>query len=335
MGLYGIEPEVLAFDKHPGYAATELAKGCAGAKGKSDALRLCPVQHHHAHLASVLLDNACFDPVIGVLFDGTGYGDDGTLWGGEWLMGDARGFARMGSLRPFRLPGGEKAIREPWRCALALMSEALGAEQAKKIAEALWPEFRHLIGSVLALVETSGAAPVTTSCGRLFDGLSALLNLCPTATYDGQAAMALENAAERDDGESDDGEGPENLNFALEDVGGFVRLDWRGAVRSAAAQKGEKEKGKKEKRRGWALSFHRGMARTVAEVCLLLKGKTGIDRAALSGGVWQNRTLLDLTCEELRNRGLVPLIHRDISPNDEGVSAGQALVAAYRFQKPY
>jgi hydrogenase maturation protein HypF len=323
MDLYGIAPEVLAFDKHPGYAATELARGLVEAKGDSHAVRLCPVQHHHAHLASVLLDNAYFDPVIGVLFDGTGYGEDGTLWGGEWLVGDARGFTRMGSFLPSRLPGGEKAIREPWRYALALLREALGAEEAKKVAESLWPEFRALIGPVLALAGTSGAAPVTTSCGRLFDGFSALLGLCPAATYDGQAAMALENAAEERAGEK--GERGEGLNFGMEIEGDFVRLDWRCAVRSAATRKGEGT-GR------WAFSFHRGLARAVAEVCLLLKEKTGIDRVALSGGVWQNRTLLDLACEELRNRGLVALTHRDISPNDEGVSVGQALVAAYRFQ---
>jgi hydrogenase maturation protein HypF len=325
--LYGIVPEVLAFDKHPGYAATELAKSFFEGK----APRLCPVQHHHAHLASVLLDNGIFNPVIGVMFDGTGYGDDGTLWGGEFLVGDARSFTRMGSLRPSRLPGGEKAIHEPWRYALALLWDALGREKAKEIAETLWPEFRALIGPVLALLETPDAAPVTTSCGRLFDGFSALLNLCPTATYDGQAAMALENAVDEEK-EKERREG-EDLNFDLEDEGGFVRLDWRNAVRSVATRNVSVKKSEKENTGSWALSFHRGLARAVAETCVLLKEKTGLHQVALSGGVWQNRTLLRLTCEELRNRRFLILTHRDISPNDEGVSVGQALVAAYRFRE--
>ncbi|MDR1979760.1 MAG: carbamoyltransferase HypF [Synergistaceae bacterium] len=308
IGLYGIEPRVLAFDKHPGYAATNLAKEFLGPESA-----LCPVQHHHAHLASALLDNAYFDPVIGVLFDGTGYGDDGTLWGGEFLVGDAGGFTRMGSLRPARLPGGESAIRQPWRYALALLNEAVGAEDAKKIASALWPEFRTLIDPVLAV---AGTSPVTTSCGRLFDGFAALLNLCPTATYDGQAAMALENAAEGDG----------ILNFDIADERGFIRLDWRGAVKSllgSPASRASKGAGNP------AAAFHRGLARAVADVCVLLREKTGIERVALSGGVWQNRLLLDLTREELRKREAPVLTHRTLPPNDEGVSAGQAVVAAY------
>jgi hydrogenase maturation protein HypF len=164
----------------------------------------------------------------------------------------------------------------------------------------------------------------------LFDGFSALLGSCSTATYDGQAAMALENAAEKEKEEErgEEKEERKDLYFGLEDDGGFIRLDWRGAVRSVAMRKrnGERDKG------GWALSFHQGLARAVSKACVLLKEKTGIDRVALSGGVWQNRTLLRLACEELRNCGLVPLIHKNVSPNDEGVSVGQALIAAYRFR---
>jgi hydrogenase maturation protein HypF len=317
MELYAIEPRVLAFDKHPGYTATDLAKRFLDLKDTA----LCPVQHHHAHLASVLLDNGRFDPVIGVVFDGTGYGDDGSLWGGEFLVGDARSFTRRGSLRPSRLPGGEKAIHEPWRYALALLKEVVGPEEAKKIAAALWPEFEARVGSVLAAAEV---APVTTSCGRLFDGFSALLNLCSTATYDGQAAMALENAAE----------GDEILNFGIQNkiqdkIQGkedFIYLDWRGAVRSLLGLLALREPGRGAG--GQAAAFHRGLARAIADVCVLLREKTGIGCAALSGGVWQNRLLLDLTCGELRSRGFAVLTHRALSPNDEGVSAGQALVAA-------
>ncbi|MCL2009666.1 MAG: carbamoyltransferase HypF, partial [Synergistaceae bacterium] len=186
--LYGIKPKIFAFDKHPGYVATELAREFTENAGAE--LFLCPVQHHHAHLASVLLDNNCFEPVIGAVFDGTGYGDDGTIWGGEFLVGDAGGFKRMASLLPFRLPGGEKAIHEPWRCGLALIDGAFGATEP---AMSLWPELRAKIKSMTTALNS---APVTTSCGRLFDGVSAILRLCTAASYDGQAAMALENAAD-------------------------------------------------------------------------------------------------------------------------------------------
>ncbi|MDR2179209.1 MAG: carbamoyltransferase HypF [Synergistaceae bacterium] len=342
MGLYAIDPQVLALDKHPGYAAADLAKSFLDL----EKVVVCPVQHHHAHLASVLLDNGRFDPVIGVVFDGTGYGDDGTLWGGEFLVGDARGFTRMGSLLPCRLPGGENAIHEPWRYALALLGGAVGGEEAAKIAASLWPEFEARIGPVLAAVEVS---PVTTSCGRLFDGFSALLNLCPVATYDGQAAAALENAAES----SVVAKRPEILkesdvlSFALQEEESFVRLDWRGAVRSLLDCLDPEPPGGRQDAENFgienfgigksevgkigalAAAFHGGLARAVADVCVLLREKTRIGCAALSGGVWQNRLLLDLTCRELRNRGLAVLVHRTLSPNDEGVSAGQAVVAAY------
>ncbi|MDR2176132.1 MAG: carbamoyltransferase HypF [Synergistaceae bacterium] len=318
IGLYGIEPKILAFDSHPGYSAAGLAHEFA-----PDAA-LCPVQHHHAHLASVLLDNGSFEPVIGAIFDGTGYGEDGTIWGGEFLVGDAGEVRRMGSLWPFRLPGGENAIREPWRCALALLDEALGtgeragtrkAEKPEAVARALWPAFAPRAGAVLSAM---GAAPVTTSCGRLFDGFSALLGLCPAASYDGQAAMALENAAKRE-------VVPDSLPFGVED-GEFVRLDWRGAARAVLEAGLPAAEGA-----ALAGAFHCGLARAVAEVCSLLRDRTGIGRAALSGGVWQNAVLLDLTVRELSSRGFAVLTHRRLSPNDEGVSVGQAAAAARRF----
>jgi hydrogenase maturation protein HypF len=311
LDLYGIEPRILACDKHPNYAAAGLAKEVLQGEAA-----LCPIQHHHAHLASVLLDNGSFEPVIGAVFDGTGYGDDGTIWGGEFLVGDAKNFTRMGSLYPpFRLLGGERAIHEPWRCALALLCEALGEGEAKKIAATLWPQYENRIEPLLAVL---GVTPATTSCGRLFDGFSALLGLCSAVSYDAQAAMALENAA--------DLKSEKALPFTVEEVEekgeNFVCLDWRGAVEKAVL-------GNLRERGRTAMAFHRGLARAVAEVCALLSKRTGIKRAALSGGVWQNAALLDLTREELIKRGFAVLTHRNISPNDEGVSAGQALAAAY------
>ncbi len=310
MSLYEIKPEVLAFDKHPNYVATDLAKAFC----KTD-VTLYPVQHHHAHLASVLLDNRFHDTVIGVIFDGTGYGDDGTVWGGEFLVGDIRDFKRAGSLLPCRLPGGERAIREPWRYGLALLNQTFGFEDAQKIARKLWPEFQNWIDPVLSVMSV---APETTSCGRLFDGVAALLNLCPTATYDGQAAMTLENSA--DEAESED-----FLNFEVREGDGFIHLDWRDAVRSVVASGKTKEKR--------AAMFHRGLARSVADICLLIKGQTAVGHVALSGGVWQNALLRRLTSQELAKRGFVVLCHRDISPNDEGVSVGQAAVAAYNCNR--
>lgn len=304
--LYEIEPKVLTFDKHPNYVAFGLAKEFCG----GDVLTY-PVQHHHAHFASVLLDNHIEEPAIGVIFDGTGYGDDGTIWGGEFLVGDIRDFRRVGSLRPSRLPGGELAIREPWRYAFALLCDVFGDREAKRIARERWPRFGALAG---ALPATFGAAPTTTSCGRLFDGISALLNLCPTVTWDGQAAMTLENRAELPDDTS------EGLAFEVREENSFVLLDWHRAVKDLVLSS--------ESRERLAMRFHVGLADAIRGVCELLSLKTGLKQVALSGGVWQNRLLFDLTCRKLEQRGFRALVHRDVSPNDEGVSVGQAAVAA-------
>jgi len=312
--LYEIAPKIFAFDKHPGYTATELAKEFV-----SPDSHICPVQHHHAHLASVLFDNGYSEPAIGVIFDGTGYGDDGTIWGGEFLVGDANHVERMASLLPFKLPGGEKAIHEPWRCGLALIAEIGETETAKKI----WPELMHMIEPVTAALKF---APVTTSCGRLFDGISAILDLCKTASYDGQAAVALENAAT--DSIKSAAREHEDKNFSFEITtgkDGFVILDWRNAVRSLLRRKVRPEDA--------ALIFHQILAIAVTDTCVLLREKTGINHAALSGGVWQNALLLELTYKTLSERGFTVLTHCSISPNDEGVSVGQAIVAAHQFHR--
>ncbi|MDR1730774.1 MAG: carbamoyltransferase HypF [Synergistaceae bacterium] len=311
--LYEVEPKVLAFDKHPNYTATGLARAFCG-----EDVALYPVQHHHAHLASVLLDCAFHSaPVIGVILDGTGYGDDGTIWGGEFLVGDARDYRRAGSFFPFRLLGGERAIREPWRCAAALLQEIFG-EEAVRIVRELWRPSDVPRPVLSAIPSILPSAPVTTSCGRLFDGISALLNLCLKASYDGQAAMALEN-------EGVDEVAP--LPFELLEEKDFLFLDWRRAVKALVSEGGGE--GKK------AGAFHRGLSLAICDLCDRLREKTGIGHVALSGGVWQNRLLLDLTCAELEKRGFTALTHRGISPNDEGVSAGQALVAACRVMRDF
>ena len=303
--LYEINPKIFAFDEHPGYVATELAREFVA----SESL-LCPVQHHHAHLASVLLDNNYFEPVIAAVFDGTGYCSDGTIWGGEFLAGNAREFKRMASLLPFRLPGGEKAIHEPWRCGIALIDGAFGTQEA---AKSLWPELQSKIGPVVEMLKF---APATTSCGRLFDGVSAILNLCTTASYDGQAAMALENAAATGIASG------RSFEFDLvTESNGFVHLDWRNAIRALLSFKPNIA----------AAAFHRGLASAVANTCVMLRENTNINHVALSGGVWQNATLLELAHDELSKRGFTILTHRSVSPNDEGLSVGQAVVAAHRF----
>ncbi|GHV45681.1 carbamoyltransferase HypF [Synergistales bacterium] len=315
--LYKIKPEILAFDKHPGYAARSLAAEFL----PRDAV-LYPVQHHHAHMAAVLFENNAADSsAIGVIFDGTGYGDDGTIWGGEFLLGDARGCERVGSLLPFRLLGGENAIREPWRAALSMLTEAFG-EEAKGVAMRLFPALSAKIAPVLSVAP---AAPMTTSCGRLFDGFAALLGLCETASYDAQAATALENAALENAAPETKSRG---LPFAVEDKNDFLTLDWRGALRQAVSLLFNDEPVIMI-----AYAFHAGLARAIFDVCAMSREKTGLAVVALSGGVWQNSLLLTLTKQKLAQGGFKVLTHINLSPNDECVSVGQAVVAAHKFKE--
>ncbi|GHS95217.1 carbamoyltransferase HypF [Synergistales bacterium] len=309
--LYKINPKIMAFDKHPGYTARTLA-----AEFLSPDVIPCPVQHHHAHMAAVLFENDKSTPAIGVIFDGTGYGDDGTIWGGEFLCGDAKSYKRVGSLLPFRLLGGENAIREPWRIALSMLSETFG-EEAKDIAPRVFPAYSAKIESVLS---GAAVAPVTTSCGRLFDGFAALTGLCETASYDAQAAMTLENAA------LCAAQAPtlSALPFSIEDKNDFLTLDWRGAVKTAVSLLFSHESVTI-----MAYAFHTGLAHAIFEACDILREKTGCASVALSGGVWQNACLLALAARELESGGFNVLTHVNLSPSDECVSVGQAVVAAH------
>lgn len=313
MELYEVKPCVLAIDEHPGYVSSQLARSFCGPD-----VRILPVQHHHAHLASLLLDNGLNQKIIGVVFDGTGYGDSGEIWGGEFLVGDIRSYWRGGSLVPFKLLGGEKAIQEPWRCGLSLLQELCGAHDAERYAGNLWKEEQQLLKGLLTLAPRT---PSTTSCGRLFDGVASILGLCKRASYDGQAASLLENCAR-----------PSFLSkelcFEVVEENGFHLLDWRGALQELI-----EALGKGEKREALADSFHRGLAKGIVQLCCQLRSQTGIGTVGLTGGVWQNALLLFWTCKELECFGFNVLTHRSISPNDEGISVGQAAVAAYNWKE--
>ena len=187
--LYEATPAAIAHDLHPDYLSTRWAQQQAG-------VRLIPVQHHHAHLAACLAENGADGPALGVIWDGTGLGTDGTIWGGEFLLGDASGFERVAHLRPFRLPGGEAAVREPRRTALGLLWESEGEALLQRSSLASVSDFCASDRRMLLHMLSRGLnAPLTTSAGRLFDGVAALLGVQQTTTFEGQAAMALEFAA--------------------------------------------------------------------------------------------------------------------------------------------
>ncbi len=350
LDLYDVRPTVIAHDLHPDYASTRWAHdGLAGVDelDESDAPSLIPIQHHHAHLAAVLADNA-EDRALGVVWDGTGLGPDGTVWGGEFLLGDAAGYERVAHLRPFRLPGGDAAVKEPRRMALALAHAAWGEEGVERVLRRLGPDvFDPQELRVLRQVLASGfRAPWTTSAGRLFDGVSSLIGLRQRVGFEGEAAMALEYAVDFGvDGayelevrapQPTDGAGEaavagddavaRNVGVAGNAAAGPsspMIVDWAPALDAlleeldAGASPGTA-----------AARFHNGLVRAIREVADRVAEGDGERRVALTGGVFQNRVLTERTTDSLRDAGLEPLLHCRVPANDGGLSLGQVAVAA-------
>ncbi|MFW5947641.1 MAG: carbamoyltransferase HypF, partial [Gemmatimonadota bacterium] len=315
--------------------------GAAARNGPAGAHRV-PVQHHHAHLAACLADTG-EERALGVVWDGTGLGPDGTIWGGEFLRGDARAYHRVGHLRPFRLPGGDAAVREPRRLALALAHAAWGDEGVEATLRRLGPGvFEDAELNVFRQVLDRGVrAPWTTSVGRLFDGVASLLGLHQRVEFEGEAAMALEYAVDpAAEGAypfpvvaaTGEGAGPVVpadypgeagvRDSALRDCDGpALVVDWAPAL---AELLGDLDRG--VARETVAARFHNGLAAAIGRVA----AEVGEARVALTGGVFQNRVLTERAAAELRGLGLRPLLHRRVPANDGGLALGQVAVAAAR-----
>lgn len=312
--LAGVAPEVVVHDLHPDFASTRYAMERAELLG---AERIA-VQHHHAHLAAVLAEHGEKGPTLGVIFDGTGYGPDGTVWGGEFLVGDLLSFERVGHLKPVRMPGGEAAVREPWRMACAWLAAAgdvvdsvppIPANLAGWVDPARWR-------AVAQLAATGLASPITTSMGRLFDAVGAICGLGARASYEGEAAIALEGVVERGEGGW----------YEVELIDGRpLVLDPRPMIRALVA---DLERGA---RIGVVASrFHNSLIRAAVAASLKLAAIHGVESVVLSGGVFQNRELLEGAAAELVRAGLRVLAPGEVPPNDGGISFGQAAIAAAR-----
>jgi len=319
--LYAATPAAIAHDLHPEYLSTKwVGEQLAVGSGQwaEQGLRAVAVQHHHAHLAACLADNGCTGSALGVIWDGTGYGTDGAIWGGEFLLGDAAGFRRVAHLRPFQLPGGEAAVREPRRVALALLWALLGDAALDRDDLAPIRDFAPHERQVLTQMLRRGLnAPVTTSAGRLFDGVAALLGLHQTVSFEGQAAMALEFAV---------APGVEDAYpFPLMPTGAAEPahlLDWQPLL---AALLDDLKRG--VDRGIMAARFHNA---TVAGMVAVAQA-VGEPVVALSGGCFQNRRLTEQAATRLRQAGFTVLLHRQVPPNDGGISLGQVAVAASRL----
>ena len=307
--LYETRPALVVHDLHPAYPSTLWAVEWAAEHG----VPTFAVQHHHAHLASCLAENATPAPALGVTWDGTGYGTDGTVWGGEFLVGDAGGFARFAHLRPFRLPGGEAAVREPRRAALAVLFEVFGGDALSREdlppVRAFSPNERTLLAQML---ETGLNAPLTTSAGRLFDAVAALLGLSQQTRYEGQAAMALEAAADP----REDGAWP----FPLAPrEGAPALLDWGPLLHALLEDLGHRVNAGR-----LAARFHNSLVDGIVRTA----EAAGEAHVALTGGCFQNRLLLERAAARLSALGFRVLLHREVPPNDGGISLGQVLAGA-------
>jgi hydrogenase maturation protein HypF len=311
--LFAVEPEVVAHDLHPEYLSTKYAL-------ELDGVELEGVQHHHAHVAACLADNGEPGPVIGVAFDGLGFGTDGTIWGGELLVADLRGFRRAGHLEVVPMPGGAAAIREPWRMAAAWLDAALGGQVPERLA--VVGRNRDRWERVLSLARSGTATPVTSSAGRLFDAVAAILGVRDAVNYEGQAAVELEQLA--DPGEP----AAYPARVAAADArGGPLRLAGTDLVRAVVE---DLEAGVAPPL--VAARFHNGLAAATVTACQALREESGLGTVALSGGVFQNMLLLERTVAGLERTGFRALVHSRVPPNDGGISLGQAAVAAARLR---
>ena len=311
--LFAVTPEVVAHDLHPEYLSTKYAM-------EREGVELIGVQHHHAHLAACLAEHGQTGPAIGAIFDGTGYGPDGTIWGGEFLYGGMAGFTRVGKLLPTRLPGGERAIKQPWRMACAWLTAV--ADTPPPLPAALDGAVdARAWSSVAQLVQTGLSSPMTTSMGRLFDGVAALCGVRPTVNYEGQAAIEFEALCG-----SESGGAPYPLAISSSPEG-FV-LDPRETVKSVVADLAD----------GVSVAviasrFHASVAAGTARACAQACSECGVETVVLSGGVFQNRRLLESVLERLNGLGVRALVPELLPVGDGGIAFGQTAVAAAQLRE--
>ncbi|CAN0620819.1 Carbamoyltransferase HypF2 [Burkholderia multivorans] len=316
--LYGLSPTVAACDLHPSFRSTHLAHTTHAQRHQ--------VQHHHAHMAACLAENGLKGPAIGVIFDGAGYGTDGTIWGGEFFVGDVRQVERAGHLRYLSLLGGDKAVHEPVRTALALVLESFDGDAA--VLERV-PALAALDGQVRHVYTRMwrNAINVTraSSMGRLFDGIAALTGVCSKAEYEAHGPIELEGLLGRDLAMS------EAYHFAIGDSAqSSFELDYRPVVRQVVEAIVHGVGPEAISRR-----FHSTLVRAIVALCSRLRDAHSLDTVVLSGGVFLNEFLLVNTLVELRRAGFAVYAHRDVPTNDGGIALGQAVVASARMAATY
>ena len=330
--LLEVTPQVIACDLHPRYnsvtTALDLARKIGGEQG-GEPLPVVRVQHHYAHILSCMAENDFSERVIGVSMDGTGYGTDGTIWGGEILTADYHDFDRAASIRPFIQVGGDLSSRDGWRIAVSMLhsiSREEDAPSALRDARALAGELGlcsdQEAAVLMKMADRRLNAVISTSAGRLFDAVSAICGICRHSTFEGEASMALEFAAERYGGTSGADGSSGTTETVCRDEDGRLILPTEQIVREITLGR---LKGEDPDRLAWL--FHRRLADQIIAACAQIRGENGVGTAALSGGCFQNRLLLDMVRRGLEEKGFKVLIHHLVPPNDGGIALGQAVAA--------
>jgi hydrogenase maturation protein HypF len=304
--LFRIEPKAVAYDLHPQYLSTRLALEMTD-------IQQIGVQHHHAHIASCMAENGIADKVIGVAFDGTGFGSDGKIWGGEFLVADFAGFERRGHFRYVALAGGDRAVREPWRLGLSYLLDTFGAQ----IDSLDLPLLRRIpakkISTIRSMIERRINTVETSAAGRLFDAVASIVGIRDEVNFEAQAAIELEACAQPGVDASYPFEISAGSPWQID-----VRPMMEQIVRDVVAAKPV----------GWiSAAFHNTVAAIVVEMCLRLRSEEHIDRVCLSGGTFQNVYLVERAVACLRAKGFQVFLHSKVPPNDGGISLGQAVIA--------
>ena len=316
--LYEVQPETLIYDLHPAYHSTRWALG-------QKIEHKVGVQHHHAHLLAVMAEHQ-LDEVVGLSFDGTGYGTDGTIWGGEFLLSRRGGFRRLGSFRNFALPGGEAAVLHPLRIALSLLRESLEAKELEELFCGYHRLPEQNLLTILDMIDKNLNCPTTSSLGRIFDAASALLGLVDTVSYEGEGPIRLEGLALKVyRGELLDASGSRfGGGISVDQDGsGFFRLDCSQSLRSLALMRAGDPQIEESVLSLLALDFHKAIAAAALEGARRMMKQTGIPRIALSGGVFQNVLLTELLVPALIKEGFDVYTHRDVPTGDGGIAVGQ------------
>lgn len=299
--LFDINAEVLAYDMHTLYSSTKYAK--------ENKIRKIEVQHHHAHMVSCMAEHYIYDSVIGVIFDGTGFGLDGAVWGGEFLVGNRKSFKRAGQLEYVNIQGGEQAVKEPWRCAVSYLN-ALGYDPSQIIQEVE----KEKIEVVKLALDSQINCFLSSSIGRLFDAVASLCGIRNNISYDGQAAIELENVI--------CSEGYESYSWNIKEKNGIFNIQYKGIIEGIL-----KDIKKKELVTKISSKFHNSIIEASCDLVCKLREKEGINKVVLSGGVFENQYLLKGIYINLIKQGFKVFYNEQIPTNDEGISFGQLQVA--------